>query len=279
MSRKSSAKATAPVSLVRATPQAPAFPGLDRAGRKLARRLSEVFSTLLSSEATVSVSPVRIVEHPSLDGIELRNIRLSSTATLAMAVERQAIVRLVDIFYGGDGTVAGQPVKLSIAEDRFLTRIAAALCELLPAALAPLGPVTAELDDEHPLAASAETVVQTFTISWADRPPFSLECRFPKTMIDSVPALAAEAPSSRHLNEPEDWQARLTQSALGVGFPVRAVFAEPVLPLATLMRLQAGDIIPVCAPAEIGLMLCGRRLAGGQAGESNGRAAISIDRI
>jgi hypothetical protein len=45
------------------------------------------------------------------------------------------------------------------------------------------------------------------------------------------------------------------------------------------MRLQAGDIIPVCAPAEIGLMLCGRRLAGGQAGESNGRAAISIDRI
>jgi flagellar motor switch protein FliM len=279
MSRKSSAKATAPVSLVRATHQAPVFPGLDRAGRKLARGLADVFSRLLSSEATVSVSSVKIVEHPAVDGTELRNIRLSSRATVAIAVERQAIVRLVDIFYGGDGTVAGQPTKLSIAEDRFLTRIAAALCELLPAALGPLGLVTAELDDEHPLTASAEAAVQTFTISWADRPPFSMECRFPRTMIDAVPALAAEATSSTPANEPKDWQARLTHSALGVGFPVRAVFAEPVLPLATLMRLQAGDIIPVSAPSEIGLMLCGRRLAGGQAGESNGRAAISIDRI
>lgn len=279
MSRKSSTKTTSPVSLVRATPHTPVFPGLDRAGRKLARGLAEIFSALLSSEASVSVSPVRIVELPSVEGIELRNIRLSSEVALALAVEREAIVRLVDIFYGGDGAVAGQPARLSVAEERFMTRIAASLCELLPAALFPFGPVTAELDDEHPLPASTEAVVQTFTISWADRPPFSMECRFPKAMIDAVPALAAEASPSTQLNEPEDWQARLTQSALGVGFPVRAVFAEPVLPLATLMRLQAGDIIPVCAPGEIGLVLCGRRLAGGQAGESNGRAAISIDRI
>jgi flagellar motor switch protein FliM len=66
---------------------------------------------------------------------------------------------------------------------------------------------------------------------------------------------------------------------MNVKLPVRSVLAEPVIPLAQLMTLKPGDIIPISFGPEIPLLVSNNRFARGAVGASNGRAAIRVHRI
>jgi flagellar motor switch protein FliM len=279
VSRKSAAKAAQPASLVGASCDSPAFPGLDRIARKLERGLADVFTQLLASPASVAAAPIRIEDQPAAERMELRHIRLAPLkGAMGVGMERDAIVRLVDLYYGGEGTGTGPTEKLSLAEGQLFTRIADAFCGILPAAWLPFGTICAELDDDT--ASSGAVAVQDFTISWQGSSQMRIECRFPVRMLEGIPQLkSAEAAPADQLRGDEGWEASLTSSALTIPFPVRAVFAEPWLPITRLMSLQPGDVIPICLPGEIDLMISGRRFARGQVGESNGRAAVSIEQI
>jgi flagellar motor switch protein FliM len=267
------------VSLVRPIADAPAFPGLDRIGRKLERGLAEMFSGLLARPATVAASPVRI-EHQSQAGdIERLHVRIGPIeGTIALLMERAAVVGLVDLYYGGEGTPAGSPATLSLAERRLFQRIGEGFCRILPAAWLAFGAITAELEDEP--GPPGPCAIIDFSVAWHELSPINLECRFPVAMLDRVTGMAladSEAGAQRPGNG--EWEAGLTASALDIPFAVRAVFAQPWLPLSRLMSLKPGDVIPICLPGEIDLLVSGRRFASGQAGESGGRAAISIDQI
>lgn len=286
MSRKSTknapekgAKPAGAASLVRPIPDAPAFPGLDRIGRKLERGLADMFTGLLALPASVAASPVRIEDQSRADDIERLHVRLAPLeGMMALSMERAAIVGLVDLYYGGEGAPAGSSPTLSLAERRLFQRIGDGFCRILPAAWLAFGAITAELEDEP--GAPGPCAVIDFSVAWPERAPFTVECRFPITMLDRVPGmtLVDAGPGAQRLGN-GDWEAGLTASALDIPFVVRAVFAEPWLPLSKLMSLKPGDVIPICLPGEIDLIVSGRRFASGQAGESGGRAAISIDQI
>lgn len=279
MSRKSAAKAAQPATLFGVASDAPAFPGLDRVGRKLERGLADVFTQLLASPASVAASSVRIEDRLAGDGMELRHIRLTPLkGAMTLRMDRGAIVRLVDLYYGGEGTTQGSADKLSRAEERLFNRIAEGICRILPAVWLPFAAVSAELDDESVLGGAAS--VQDFTISWPGLAQIGIEFRFPIRMLDGVPQLkSAEAAPAEQLRGDDSWEVGLTNSALTIPFAVRAVFAEPWLPIARLMSLRPGDVIPICLPGEIDLMVSGRRFARGLVGESNGRAAVSVEQI
>ena len=265
-------------SLVRSAPDTPSYQGLDRAGQKLARGLGEFLGGLMAASATSSVAAVRGEKAPGSDHLVLGHLRLAPLEGLvAVAMERAALMRLVDLYYGGEGAVDGDRERLTPAEVRFFGRIVAGLCELFSAAFQPLSVHGARVEEEP--GAQATALVQVFNISVGDAAPFEIEVRYPETVLEALPALEAEpSVEADHLSD-HNWQARLMDCALHVSFPVRAIFAEPELPLARLMRLRPGDIIPVCLPAQIDLTVAGLRLARGSAGESNGRAAICIEHL
>jgi flagellar motor switch protein FliM len=266
-------------SLVRPIPDVPAFPGLDRIGRKLERGLADLFTGLLALPASVTASPVRIEDRFQAVDSESLHVRMAPLeGTMALSMERSAIVGLVDLYYGGEGAPAGSSPMLSLAERRLFQRIGDGFCRILPAAWLAFGAITAELEDEPGSPGPCAAI--GFSVAWPDRAPFILECRFPVAMLDRVSGmtLADSKPGAQRLGNGE-WEASLTASALDIPFDVRAVFAEPWLPLSRLMALKPGDVIPICLPGEIDLIVSGRRFASGQAGESGGRAAISIDQI
>ena len=273
------ASAASTASLVRPIADAPAFPGLDRIGRKLERGLADLFTGLLALPASVAASPVRIEDQFQAEDIERLHVRMVPLeGTMALSMERAAIVALVDLYYGGEGAPAGSSATLSPAERRLFQRIGDGFCRILPASWLAFGAITAELEDEP--GSPGPCAVIDFSVAWPDRTPLTVECRFPTAMLDRVTGmtLADAGPGAQRLGN-GDWEAGLTASALDIPFAVRAVFAEPWLPLSRLMTLKPGDVIPICLPGEIDLIVSGRRFASGQVGESGGRAAISIDQI
>ncbi len=66
---------------------------------------------------------------------------------------------------------------------------------------------------------------------------------------------------------------------MGVKFPVRSVLAEPVIPLAQLLSLKVGDVIPVGLGHDVPVMVGADRLGTGTVGTSNGHAAIKLTSI
>lgn len=193
-------------------------------------------------------------------------------------MEREAIARLVDLYYGGEGSGVGPAETLSAAGRRLFERVTQAVCGLLPAAWYAFGTIAADIDEEAG-PDDGSSVVLEFSVGLAGGAPVTLQFRFPLAMLEPVDRLKSAGAEADPAIADQDWDSRLVASALGVPFAVRAVFAEPMLPLSRLAALRPGDVIPVCLPGEIGLFIAGRRVALGQAGEANGRAAISIDQI
>jgi flagellar motor switch protein FliM len=269
-----------PATLIRSESEAPAYPGLERVGQKLARGLAEFLTGLMAIQVGITASTLQIGDAPADDKMAFRHLRIAPPdGRLTIGLARVAVMRLVDLYYGGEGAGSDQREGLSPAEERFFTRIASAARDLLPAAWLPYGTITAELDEEAGVAGS-RIVMQQLLVSLPDREGFEIELRYPLAVIEAVPTLGSDA-SGEVQRELVDncWQTSLMECALGVAFPVRAIFAEPELPLARLMSLKAGDVIPICLPAHIDLNICGLRFARGSAGESNGRAAICIDQL
>lgn len=275
---KTATKKVAPVALVAPAVDSPAWPGLDRVGTRLARGVAEFLSGLMSAPASVSSSPVRVEETEPGPDAALRHLRIAPlNGVVTVAIERTAIMRLVDVYYGGDGAGQGSRESLSPAEDRFFSRIARALCDVIPTAWLPFGTITATIEEEGSASASP-VAVQAFTVSWPDWPAFDIECRFPTAMLQAVPELrSAAAQHGADGLADHNWQARLMEGALNIPMPVRAIFAEPDLPIARLMNLKAGEIIPICLPSQIELRVAGLSYARGSVGESNGRAAVKIE--
>lgn len=273
-------RAVASASLVRAGIDAQAYPGLERIGQKMARGLADFLSRLVSAPATVTISQASLEER--VEGkLVRRKLQLGrSSATMEIAIECSAIVGLVDVYYGGNGQKVDESREvLSPAESRLLTRIFDAICKLLAAAWFPQGAIDPLPVEDGPRSAG-RSAVQSFTVAFEGRSPFAIHFSYPVSTLELFPELQSlDAASPKNCAADDHWHSRLMARTLDVTFPVRAIFAEPDVPLATLMNLRPGDVIPICLPTFIGLTVAGLQFARGTAGESNGRAAISVDQI
>ena len=125
-----------------------------------------------------------------------------------------------------------------------------------------------------------ETVaVSQFTVQPWPGQAATIEFLYPLAGLRSVEqALAAKMPDEVGAKSSE-WKARLDAALGEVRVEARTVLARPELPLSELMRLQAGDVIPVSLPHLVPLIVEGRRIAIGAVGEHDGRAALRIERI
>lgn len=281
-----------PASLFRISDETSAFPGLDRVGLQFALGLADVLGLNGAAGTKVSCGDTGISTFDEWrdQTTELRAICRYRMAPLKggalLAMPQAYVTQLVDRYYGGDGLIPAMRSELSAAEDRFFGRLVEKIAPMLAAAWAEMvsiDPVVAKQDHSGSVPTlvpgTRQVAVQNFTAEGLDGKGVKIELIYPLSLLRTVPQLVA-APESEEAPQVDPvWQSRLTDAVMQVRLPVRTVFARPEIPLAQLLTLRAGDIIPVCLPNQVPMTIAGRVFARGSVGDSNGRTAIKIERI
>ncbi len=301
MSTTSAAITARPASLARLHDTDAGFPGMDRIGEKFARGLRRIIANLGGDDALVSCGPVNITTYGALRTDHNGNDNCSAAAFMRVAMDPvrggvlmvipfSLIRKLVDIFYGGDGAninmAATQSSDFTASEDRFLSRIGSEFLPVFKSAWKNIAEITPELTAIYPdIAADAFTAdhdliaVQPFTVSGGVFGEAQIQCIYTTAGLRTFPALLQSAPVITGFTVDPVWRDKLTDSVMQLHLPVRSIFARPELPLAKLLTLKVGDIIPVFLPPHLPLTVAGRLFAHGTVGNSGSRAAIRIEKL
>ncbi|MBX9795351.1 flagellar motor switch protein FliM [Sphingomonas sp.] len=259
-----------------------------------ARAMRGVFEPQLRREVRVWAEPLAVERFSSYRGerpdtlTAWQPLKMAPTPGQAlMVIDGKFVLELLDNFFGGAGEVHGAlPNEFSPAAEAMIARLADTLVKPLQRAWEPLTRMTftpgraegnaaliSGFDAEDPV------VVTRFGIASGAGKPHFIDILYP------VLALKPHAPQltgkvhARGAGADPAWRNGLTRAAMGVGFRVRAVLAEPVIPVTKLMALKEGDIIPISFGAEVPLMVGNDRLGMATAGAANGRAAVKITRF
>lgn len=259
---------------------------LQHVSARLARSLRGVWEPLLRREVRSFAEPLGVQRFA--DYRVERGDALAAWVPLAMSPANGAawlvldggfVLELLDLFFGGTGGVTQPlPAEFSPAAEAMATRVAALVAGPLGAAWEPLTPASFTPGPVVPAAdvdAEDAVIVTRFGVATGAAKP---------VFVDIVYSVAALKPHGASLTgkvldkaEPDPaWRNSLTRAAMQVRFPVRSVLAEPVVPLATLMELKAGDVIPISIDANVPVMVGRDRLGCGTVGTANGRAAIRL---
>lgn len=267
---------------------------LAQVNQRLARGLRALFEPMLRQDVKVAAETIAVERFDSW--LAARNRDLASATMIGMApLSGQAMLvldgalsfRLVDVYFGGPGLVPNPlPAEFTATAEAMIHRVAAGFTERLVAAWADLADMDFTVGrTETGLAAlpgvdgEAKMVRSRFQLTIGESRPVPIDLLYPAASLKPVSAILSSKIQVRR--EPEDpaWQNRLARAVMGVKMPVRSVLAEPVIPLAQLMGLKPGDIIPISFGPEIPLLVSDKTFARGAVGASNGRAAIRVHRI
>ena len=270
-----------------------AIPAIDRINERLVRRLRDVIEPFARIKPKVTTEPVTIrsfaewqVEQAEFTSLSLYAFRPMKGAIL-LHIDPEFVSRLVDAFYGGNGTAPSRRGReFTATEESLLGRLAEAMIGALAEVWQEVVPVRQQLKARETnvgfaeLAGADEAIAITrFEVApWAG-PGAAIEFLYPVAALRSVePELAARAHDEAGPRT-GDWRARLGAAVGEVRIEARTVLARPELSLSELMQLREGDIIPVSLTKLVPLIVAGRRVALGSVGEKDGKAALKIEKM
>ena len=275
--------------LLRKAADSYAFPALDSVAVQFARSLRDLIRAL-------GVPSVQ-VERASAETMSFADWTAASTPAIfwryhapplkgpvLLGAPRPLLLQLVDIFYGGKGSLASEREELTDAEDRFAARLGRDMGLQLAAAWGDKLTLEPELDcvtgDPAKLAAvraDDELFVQRFILRGAPLEGRTIACAYPLAALRGIAGAepVAEIPG----NADPVWASALHKTLREVRLPVRSVLARPEISLVKLLALEVGDIIPIGMPRHVPITVAGRSFALGSIGEANGNAAIMIEQI
>ena len=262
---------------------------LQHLSARLAKSLKHVFEGLLRKEMRAWAEPLSVQRYA--DYKTERGSALSAWQPMAMSpgkgralivMDGVFVLEMLDCFFGGDGEAPHpMPDEFSPAAEALVARVGGAMAAPLDTAWEPLAKIgfkpAGVMHQSAPDLGNDEPVVVTrFGLAQGEQKP---------VFVDILYAVAALKPHTVSLTakvhdkpvevEPQ-WRSGLTRAVMAVPLHVRSVLAEPVVPLAMLLELKAGDVIPIDFGAEVPVMVASRRLGTGLVGTSNGRAAVRL---
>jgi flagellar motor switch protein FliM len=267
---------------------------LQHLSARLARSLRGVFEPVLRTSVRSWAEPL-VVQRFADYSIE-RGQGLTGWLPLAMqpgdcralaVFDGGFVIETLDLFFGGNGDrPKALPSEFTPAAEAMIVRLGAMLADPLGKAWEPISRI-----DFVPLHAEASPamlqnidgddamIVTRFGIAAGEGGPVFIDILYPVAALKPfAPTLTGKVHGRSAAAEPK-WRAGLTRAAMNVRFPVRSVLAEPVISLAQLMELKAGDVLPVSFSADVPVMVGGDRFGTGTVGTSNGRAAIRITQL
>jgi len=265
---------------------------LQHLSARLARALRGVFEPLLRREVRVWAEPLVVQRFGDYrteraDGLTawLPLVMSPQGATGLCVLDGVFVLELLDLFFGGTGAApATIPLEFSPAAEAIVGKIGAAIAAPLRAAWEPLARIdfTPTRVEVNAAMLSTDTddamIVTRFGLAAGDAKPVFIDLLYPVTALKPhAPTLTGKVLDKQEADPA--WRTSLTRAAMNVRFPIRSVLAEPVVPLALLMNLKAGDVIPISFDAQVPVMVGNDCLGRGTVGTSNGHAAVRLTSI
>jgi len=266
---------------------------LQHLSARLAKSLKAVFEGVLRRELRCWAEP--LVVQRFADYKAERGDGLAAWQPLAMGtakaraqvvIEAKPLLEMLDAFFGGEGEAPSPlPVEFTPAAEALLARLGAMVAVPMEAAWEPLTRITFRAEASANIAAAPDlsgedpVVVTRFGIAVGEGKPQHVDILYPVAALKPhTNSLVAKVHGVETEIEPQ-WRSGLTRAVMGVQLPVRSVLAEPVVPLALLLDLKAGDVIPIDFGPEVPVMVADRRLGTGLVGTANGRAAVRLTQL
>ncbi|MBV8971602.1 MAG: flagellar motor switch protein FliM [Sphingomonadaceae bacterium] len=266
---------------------------LQHLSARLARALRALFEPLLRREVRAWAEPLVVqrfadyrAERP--DGLTgWLPLTMNPGGQALLVLDGRWALELLDLFFGGAG-VAPQPLptEFTPAAEATITRIGRMIADPVQRAWEPLSHVDLQVGrlEASPallqgVDAEDAMVVTRFGIAAGTAKPVWLDIVYPVSVLKPhAPTLTGKVVGKGAAPDAA-WRTGLTRAVMDVRFPIRSVLAEPMVPLAMLMELKMGDVIPISVGGDVPVMVGGDRLGVGTVGTSNGKAAIKLTAI
>ena len=260
--------------------------------QKLCENLGEAMCDFMASHQKVEAKVQSVAEalysewYPSQPAFSLlMPFALGKDAgELVVVVPGQFISQILDVQYGGLGKVPERQ-GFSASEMRLAMRLNAHVLSYVNHAL--LGAIPEAVN-----AQPVQTDLQAFNLPQCHDniilAKIDVECSalgsnaihafIGYAQAKKIAMRFADAnPNGRPADR--EWKDKMRNAALRVPLPARAILTQADVPVSRLLSLRPGDILPVMLPADVPLLVAGRRFARGTIGEANGRTALKIENM
>lgn len=257
---------------------------------RLARALKPTFERLYRADCRTWAEPVaveRMADYRSERSDDLAAwlaLPAGHEASAQAVFDARLVLELLDLFFGGPGHPPSQlPKEFSPAAMAMVERLGRSLVPALCAAWEPVtsivftpGGIEANPAVLRGIESDDAIVVTRIGIAHHEDKPRFLDILYPVATLKPHQESITRKVHVRAPDVPPAWRQSLTRAVMGVRLPVRTVLAEPVMPLAELLGLKVGDVIPIGFGEQVPVMVGDHRLAMGTIGTSSGKAAIQL---
>ncbi len=266
---------------------------LQHLSARLARALRPVLEPLLRGECRTWAEPLavqRFVDYRAERGEDLAAwLALPSghEAPTQLVLGGGFVLELLDLFFGGRGIAPGElPKEFSPAAIALVNRIGGTIAPVLTSTWDPvtrLSFAVGQFEANPGILPGVEPedalVVTRIGVAKGEGKPAFLDVLYPVATLKPHTESIVRKVHKKSVEVAPAWRASLTRAVMNVRLPVRTVLAEPVLPLAKLLDLKVGDVIPIGLGDEVPVMVGNDRLGFGTVGTSSGRAAIQLNSL
>jgi flagellar motor switch protein FliM len=269
------------------------MPALDIINDRFARALRGEMSNLLRRTPELDQQPPRVEKYGEFLGnlITPTNLNVVNLTTLSgmglIVLEPALVFTAVDHLFGGDGRyhmhIEGR--DFTLVEQRIIKRLLDIVTAEYERAWEPvhamkLEYVRSEMHSQFVNILTASDLVVTST--------FNIEISNVKSAIHIALPYAALEPLRDALTNPrpggdsgpgERWIRQLTSNVQQADVQLTAPLAHLRTPLAHLMKLKAGDVLPVDMPQKIRAEIEGVPILECRFGTTDGHYALMVERI
>jgi len=267
---------------------------LELINERFARHMRQSMLNFMRRSADISVGPIRILKYadfernlpvPSnLNMVQMKPLR----GTALFAYDPNLVFLVIDSLFGGDGRyhtrVEGR--DFTTTEQRIIQRLLTLTLESYGKSWEPVYPVTFDYvrSEMHTKFASITgnnevVVVTSFHIEFGATGG-DLNICLPYSMIEPVRDLLTRPLQEATLEAVDQrWARSLTKQVRGATVNLSATFAEIDLSLGKLVRLKAGDILPIDIPETVEANVDGVPLMHCEYGLADGQYALRVNNM
>jgi flagellar motor switch protein FliM len=266
------------------------MPSLEMVNDRMARFLRTTIFNLLRKTAEISVGGIQTLKfsqyvHSLLVPTSLNLARVKPLRGTALVVfDPRLVFTLVDNFFGGDGRfytkIEGR--DFTHTERRIVQMLLGQTLKDLNEAWSMITPVSFEYisSEMNPQFANIVSPTEVVVVS-----SFHIELEggggdmhvtMPYAMIEPLRELLAAGIQSDRSEFDDRWPQSLRQEVMAAKVEMIATLAETEVTLGDVMRLQAGDIIPIEMPRAVTATVEGVPVIRGTYGASHGNVALKV---
>jgi flagellar motor switch protein FliM len=237
------------------------LPTLELINEKFARFFKTSLYNLMRHAVDIGVGGIQIVKYSEyVQGLfvptSMNVLRIKPMTGVGMCVlDAKLVVRLVDRFFGGDGRqIKFEGREFTPTEQRIIGRLVEAALEDLKQAWKPAMPIEIQVlaSEVNPslvnvVGGDEIMVVNSFQVE-LDGSGGEIHFVFPYAMLEPHRERLENQGHSKTTEVDRNWLPNLQRRLLQAEVTVNCAIAERSLSLKEVLRLKAGDVIPVDMP-------------------------------